>query len=135
MEAIERELFIEASPDVVYAVVSKPEHVKQWWPDDARYEAVDGSDGEIQFGDTTVAFTVVETKPPHTFSFRWTHPSGEPATAGNSLLVTFDLSPSGDGTLLRLTETGFRDANERAEHITGWDYYLPRIAPYATRKP
>jgi len=32
-----------------------------------------------------------------------------PATETNSLLVTFDLAPSGDGTLLRFKETGFRE--------------------------
>ena len=32
---IERELFIEATPEVVFDVVSSPEHLRQWWPDDA----------------------------------------------------------------------------------------------------
>ena len=58
---------------------------------------------------------------------------------GNSLLVTFDLTPSGRGTLLRMTETGFRELGWEAavlehqfhEHVTGWDFYLPRLAPYA----
>ena len=84
-------------------------------------------------------FTVVDARPPHTFSFRWTHPTGEPATEGNSLLVTFDLTPSGRGTLLRMTETGFREMGWEAavlehqfhKHVTGWDFYLPRLAPYA----
>ena len=143
---IERELFIEASPEVVYEVVSSPDHVKQWWPDDARYEPVPGSAGEITFGDgdagrKVVAFTVVEARPPRTFSFRWTHPADQPAAVGNSLLVTFELSPSGDGTLLKFTETGFREMGWEAavleeqyrEHTTGWDFFLPRLAPYATK--
>jgi uncharacterized protein YndB with AHSA1/START domain len=143
---IERELFIEASPEVVYEVVSSPDHVKQWWPDDARYEPVPGSAGEIAFGDgdagrKVVAFTVVEARPPRTFSFRWTHPADQPAAVGNSLLVTFELSPSGDGTLLKFTETGFREMGWEAavleeqyrEHTTGWDFFLPRLAPYATK--
>ena len=72
------------------------------------------------------------------FSFRWTHPAGEAAAEGNSLLVTFELTPSGDGTLLRMTETGFREMGWEAavleqqyqEHVTGWDFFLPRLAPY-----
>ena len=103
---IEREVFVEASPEVVYEVVSSPDHLKEWWPDDARYEATAGSAGEIVFGDPdagggVVAFTVVEASPPATFSFRWTHPAGEPAAVGNSLLVTFELTPSRGGTLLK----------------------------------
>ncbi|HEY5879748.1 MAG TPA: SRPBCC domain-containing protein [Nakamurella sp.] len=140
---IEREIFIEAAPEIVFDVVSRPEHLRQWWPDDARYEPTPGSTGEISFGDgngggVVVGFTVMDTRPPHSFSFRWTHPTGEPATTDNSLLVTFDLTPSRGGTLLRMTETGFREMGWEAavleqqyhEHETGWAYYLPRLAPY-----
>ncbi|GIE87822.1 SRPBCC family protein [Actinoplanes regularis] len=141
---IERELYIQASPEVVFEVVSNPEHVRQWWPDDARYEVAPGSAGEIVFGDSeaggqVVALTVVEARPPHTFSFRWTHPAGETATEGNSLLVTFVLTPSGDGTLLKFTETGFRELGWEAaaleemyqDHVNGWNMFLPRLVPYA----
>jgi hypothetical protein len=62
---------------------------------------------------------------------------GEVATAANSLLATFDLIPSGAGTLLRFSETGFDEAAQSDEdyrdHITGWDYFLPRLAPYVDK--
>src|ERR671916_539801 len=48
---IEREIYVEASPEIVFDVVSSPDHLKQWWPDDARYEPTPGSEGEIVFGD------------------------------------------------------------------------------------
>ena len=141
--SIEREIFIDASPEVVFDVVSSPEHVREWWPDDARYEVRPGAEGEVVFGDcdaggVVVSFSVLEVEPPRTFSFRWTHPAGEQAAAGNSLLVTFDLAPSGAGTVLKMTETGFRERGWEAaeleqqyrEHVTGWDHFLPRIAPY-----
>lgn len=140
---IEREIYVGASPEIVFEVVSSPDHLKQWWPDDARYEPTPGSTGEIVFGDpdaggAAVPFTVVDARPPRTFSFRWTHPAGEVAVEGNSLLVTFDLTPSGAGTLLKMTETGFREKGWEAavleqqyqEHVTGWDFFLPRLAPY-----
>ena len=143
---IEREIFVEASPEVVFEVVSSPGHLKQWWPDDARYEPVPGSAGEIVFGDCDAGgkvegFTVVDVRPPRTFSFRWTHEPGEVAAAGNSLLVTFDLTPSGGGTLLRMTETGFRERGWEAavleetyrDHVNGWNHFLPRLAPYAEK--
>jgi uncharacterized protein YndB with AHSA1/START domain len=140
---IEREIQIEAAPEVVFDVVSRPEHLKEWWPDDARYDPTPGAVGEIEFGEseadcTVVAFTVVDSRPPQSFSFRWTHPAGEPAAVGNSLLVTFDLTASRGGTLLRMTESGFREMGWEAamlehqfrDHETGWDFYLPRLAPY-----
>src|SRR5215813_4323329 len=90
--AIEREIYVEAPPEIVFEVVSRPEYVKQWWPDDARYEPAPGSAGEIVFGDPdadgmVASFTVVDVRPPRTFSFRWTHPTGAVAVEGNSLLV------------------------------------------------
>ena len=140
---IEREVYVEASPQVVFDVVSRPEHLRHWWPDDAHYEPTTGSVGEIVFGDPdagggAAAFTVVDVQPPRTFSFRWTHPREEVAREGNSLLVTFDLTPSGDGTVLRMTESGFREMGwevavleqQYQEHVTGWEFFLPRLAPY-----
>src|SRR6478735_4114258 len=112
---IEREIYVEASPEVVFEVVSSPDHLQQWWPDEAHYDPVPGSTGEIVFGKpgddgrAVVQLTVVEALPPRTFSFRWTNPFGEPAASGNSLFVTFELTPSGGGTLLKMTETGFRE--------------------------
>jgi uncharacterized protein YndB with AHSA1/START domain len=140
---IRREIYVEASPETVFEVVSSPGHLAHWWPDEAHYEPRPGSTGEIVFGErgaggAVVPLTVVDAQPPRTFSFRWTQPAGEPAVAGNSLLVTFDLVPSGAGTLLKMTETGFREMGWEAavleqqyqEHVTGWDFYLPRLAPY-----
>lgn len=146
---IEREIYVEASPEIVFDVVSSPDHLKGWWPDEARYEPVAGSTGEITFGDPgaggkVVPLTVVDVQPPRMFSFRWTQPAGEAAVAGNSLLVTFDLRPSGAGTLVKMTETGFREMGWEAavleftyqDHSTGWDSFLARLAPYvATLDP
>ena len=141
--SIERELYIAARPETVFEVVSDPEHVKQWWSDDARYDTVAGAEGEILFADAdggkVEALTVVDVEPPTRFSFRWTHPAGESAAEGNSLLVTFELVPQGEGTLVRFRETGFRErgwtdavleANHQ-DHVQGWDYFLPRLVAHA----
>jgi len=141
---IEREVYVEASPEVVFDVVSSPAHVREWWPDEAHYEPVPGSVGEIVFGDrdaggAVASLAVVDAHPPQRFSFRWTHPEGEPAAAGNSLLVTFELTPSGGGTLLKMTESGFRGLGwgvarleeQYRQHVSGWDFYLPRLVAYA----
>jgi uncharacterized protein YndB with AHSA1/START domain len=141
--SIVREIYVEAAPEIVFDVVSSPEHVKEWWADEARYEASPGSAGDIVFGEGTdakvVPFTVLEVAPPVSFSFRWAHPAGESAGEGNSLLVTFHLTPRDGGTLVRMTETGFRELGweaavleqEYRDHNIGWDYYLPRLAAHA----
>ena len=135
--SLEREVFVAASPEVVFEVVSRPEHIREWWPDDAAYDATPGSTGSIRFGDpadggAVEPLTVVDVRPPESFTFRWTD---------SDLLVTFSLTPMGEGTLLKLTETGFREAGwgqavlekTYSEHEQGWDFFLPRIAPYVAR--
>lgn len=143
--SIERELRIEATPEVVYEVVSSPEHLREWWPDDAEIEPVSGATGSVTFGNPAspgaivVPLTVVEADPPRRFAFRWAYDDGGPATGANSLLVSFDLVPAGDGTLLRFTETGFRERGWEAavleetyrDHTRGWDDFLPRLGTYA----
>ena len=42
---IEREIYVDASPEVVFDVVSSPDHLKNWWPDEAHYEPTPGSNG------------------------------------------------------------------------------------------
>ena len=53
--------------------------------------------------------------------------------------VVFELEAAGEGTRLRMTERGFRErgwdeakvAHEYADHVSGWDFFLPRLPPYA----
>ena len=143
---IERELHIDASPEVVFDVISRPEHLREWWPDEADFPAAPGGTGRIGFGQpsdgvTWEQFTVVDVARPRVFSFRWTHAEGQVAAPGNSFLVSFELLPAGGGTLLRMTESGFRErgwdeakvAAAYADHVTGWDFYLPRLPGYAAQ--
>lgn len=50
---IEREICIQASSGAVFEVISRPDHVAQWWPDGATYDLETGATGEIVFGDPT----------------------------------------------------------------------------------
>lgn len=142
---IRREIEIDASPVTVFEVITSPEHLKEWWPDEAVIEPVPGAVGELVFGDRSSGeaqipqITVVEAEPARLFSFRWIYPEGEEAHEDNSLLVTFELFPLGEGTLLRMTETGFREKGwevavleqQYREHGEGWDHFLPRLVAYA----
>ena len=53
---------------------------------------------------------VVAVEPPTRFAYRWApfkDPGGEEPVEGNSTLVEFTLQPEGDGTRLRVVESGF----------------------------
>jgi uncharacterized protein YndB with AHSA1/START domain len=143
--SIEREIHIEAEPEVVFDVITSPAHIREWWGcAQADIEPTVGATGELVWGDRAtpeahiVPVTVVDAVPPRLFSFRWAQPLGEVATTTNSLLVTFELVPSGAGTVLRLTETGFREMGWEAavleeayrEHSAGWDTFVPGIGEY-----
>jgi uncharacterized protein YndB with AHSA1/START domain len=144
---IEREVRIDASPATVFEVITSPMHLKEWWPDEAVIEATPGAKGELVFGDRSSPdaqipqVTVVDAVPSRLFSFRWTHPADQEAREGNSLLVTFELTPDEDGTVLKMTETGFREMGwevavleaQYEDHDNGWAHFLPRLVDYAAK--
>jgi uncharacterized protein YndB with AHSA1/START domain len=140
--SIEREIHVDATPEVVFEVVSRPEHIREWWggaetdiePTPGAEAtigwAVDGPDAHVE------RMRVVEADPPRLFSFRWVFEEGE-----TSLLVTFELVPSGAGTRLRMTETGFREKGWEAavleaayaDHVRGWEIFIPALGAYVDR--
>lgn len=144
---IEREIHIDASPEVVFDVVSSPRHIREWWSATAQMAPVVGATGELAWddGDTprvhVVPITVVDADRPHRFSFRWAYSPEDEVAPANSLLVTFEMVARGTGTTLRLTETGFREQGWEAavleaqyqEHATGWDKFVPLIGEYVDR--
>lgn len=143
-ETLERAIHIDATPEIVFDVVSSPEHLEGWWPDEASFSPEVGGAGHLRFGDPEdggkrVAFTVVDAQPYRLFAFRWTHDLGTEATEANSLLVRFELEPQGSGTLLRMVESGFDGRGlddeqvlaEYEDHESGWDFFLERLPAYA----
>jgi uncharacterized protein YndB with AHSA1/START domain len=147
--SIERELHIDASPEIVFEVLSSPEHIRDWWSAETAFEPVAGAASRLTWTDEATGrgqstpFTVMEVDPPRRFSFRWTYDDDvERVGAGNSLLVTFELTPAGRGTTLRFTEEGYRERGWEAavleeqynDHRQGWDFYLARLVGAANRE-
>lgn len=141
---IEREIHVDASPEIVFDVVSRPEHISEWWSDEATLpDTTPGTVGEISWNDSAevVPLKVVTAEPPRLFAFRWCYPDGKVDDAAKTMLVTFELTPSGSGTTIKLTETGFRELGWEAakveemynEHVSGWDHFIPRLGAYATK--
>lgn len=138
---LEREMRIDASPEIVFEVVTRPEHIVRWWADAAELAAAPGAVGQVSWDGRAdpEQITVVEVQKPTRFSFRWVSDDGA-AVAGNSLLVTFDIYPDGDATLLRFSETGWREKGWEAavleeafhDHESGWDAFLTRMREYAS---
>jgi uncharacterized protein YndB with AHSA1/START domain len=145
---IEREFHIDASPEVVFEVISSPTHIREWWHAEADLEPVAGATGEFVWGDKSsgdahvARITVVEAERPRVFSFRWVYADDVQPGPGNSLLVTFNLVAAGDGTTVRLSETGFRERGWDAalleehynDHVLGWDaHFAGGLRTYLTQ--
>ena len=146
--SIERTIRVDASPEVVYEVISSPAHMREWWNGvDADIEPKVGYAGDLAWGDRASGeghvegVTVVEAEPPHRFAFRWVYGDATVPQHDNSLLVTFVLTAADDGTVLTMTETGFRERGWEAaqleaayaEHLAGWDRHLGDLERYLER--
>ena len=139
--SIEREIHIDAPPEVVFEVITSPAHIRDWWYAETKIEARAGATGTLTWAeqDHVTPLTVIAADPPRLFSFRWAYDVDAEVAPEDSLLVTFELVPAGEGTTLRLTETGFREQGWEAavleeqyrEHSTGWDTFVARIDEHA----
>jgi uncharacterized protein YndB with AHSA1/START domain len=141
--SIEREILINAPVEVVWSIVTEPQHIGRWLSDSAEVELRPG--GELllkweQLG--TASGTVERVERPHLFSFRWVTPEPDrdaSAREGCFTLVEFLLHAQGDGTLLRVVESGFaslagseeENAQLAARHVGGWGGFLDHLAEYA----
>src|SRR5258707_6417202 len=76
-DRIEREIDIDAPIDVVWAVITEPEHINGWFTDAVEVEIRPGSEGRLRWDANdkrrahTVNLRVERLEPPHFFSFRW----------------------------------------------------------------
>jgi uncharacterized protein YndB with AHSA1/START domain len=143
-DIIIKDILISAPAETVYRVITEPDQVARWFADAADLDPAPGSEGTLTFEDraTTqrmaVKLTVQAAEPPHRFAFRWDYPDGAQPREGNSLLVEFTLTPEGDGTRLRVTESGFaalaRPEQEKVgyyeAHDKGWDAHLASLHGY-----
>jgi uncharacterized protein YndB with AHSA1/START domain len=152
-DSVEREILNEASPEVVWGVITEPEQISRWFSDEAEVEGRAGADGTLTWRpggrggdkdfDTVVAIRIVEAEPFRRFSFRWNHPAGGRPDETNSALVEFSLIAEAGGTRLRVLESGIaavtHDEQDTAryleEHERGWEKHLGELLDHVASKP
>ena len=152
-DSVEREILIEASPEVVWGVITEPEQIIRWFSDGAVLEGRAGADGALTWrpggrgrdkeSDLVVPIQVVEAEPFRRFSFRWNHPEGAEPDESNSALVEFTLLEEAAGTRLRVLESGIdavtHDEQARArylkDHEQGWDRHFGEMLDYVDAMP
>jgi uncharacterized protein YndB with AHSA1/START domain len=145
-DKIEREVTISAPIERVWSILTEAEHIGGWFADaGAEIDLRPGGALVMRWAEHGMTTARVETvEPPHRFAYRWTAHHAEQGSEpeeGNSTLVEFTLSPEGDGTRLRVLETGFAslaaDDEQRArnyeDNVGGWQEMLGRASEYAER--
>lgn len=141
-DRIEQEIVIEAPPEVVWELVTNPEHVGAWFGDAAEIDLRPGGEAALTWDSHGTFLARVErVEPPRLFSFRWARPKDTPPAEGNSTLVEFSLTAEGEGTRLRVVETGFAllagSEDEKAKHFAdnteGWEAELGDLREYAAK--
>ena len=113
---LEKELFIEATPERVFQALTKKEDLERWFVQKAEVDLRVGGSIRFDWGQGAVETgRIVALEPPRRISYIWEAIEPSPTT------ITFDLTPENNGTLLRLSHTGIGDGEN-------WDNYYTSIS-------
>lgn len=138
-DVINAEIQIAAPPDRVFAALTDPKQVSQWWGQKGAYR-VTGWHGEVKPGGKWrsegagadgkpfyVEGEYLEIDPPRLLVHTWNPSYRQLPTT----VVRFELQPHKGGTLLRLTHSGFKGHAEAAkDHSQGWTCVLGWMQAY-----
>ena len=129
---------LKAAPEKVYEAWTQPEQMTQWWgvaggpkPPVAETDLRVGGRFKVQFWDPkndhhSVSGLYREVVPNRKLSFSWAWQS----TPERESLVTIELNPVTDGTMLTLTHEQFFDEKARDDHGRGWNVALDRLETF-----
>jgi len=129
MAAIVEERTIAATPERVFNALTQQDEIVQWWANEAQVKPEVGSLGEFRFKPPagTLQFEVAELKAGE--RVHWISRQGPPQWAGTS--VTWQLTPTQNGTSVRLTHDGFAQVDKAYEQTRrNWQYFLDSLKSY-----
>ena len=132
--ALERELLIEARPEIVFRLLTDPVEILKWQGLDVETDARPG--GVYRCVMNALGHTVlgeyIEVTPHSRIVFTWGWQHGTFDIPAGSTTVEFTLTPVERGTRLHLLHRGPPARTEIVEsHTMGWTRYLDRLATVA----
>jgi uncharacterized protein YndB with AHSA1/START domain len=127
--SIEKELFINASPQRVFKALTEKEDLERWFVQKAEIDLRPG--GTIRFEwapDSVEIGTILVIDPPYRLSFTWRAMEPSPTT------ITFELTAENDGTRLRLIHTGIGEGEDWDNYYSavngGWNGHLNNLTAW-----
>jgi uncharacterized protein YndB with AHSA1/START domain len=138
MDSVEREVYVEARPETVWAAVTQPEVFARWY-------AFGGAEIDLRPGGRLVMrwdehgefFGFVEkVEPGRRFAYRYAVDPGVEPAPGNANLVEFTLTPEAEGTRLLVVESGFDrldDEQNPDRSAQAWDNALTALTAVAPK--
>jgi uncharacterized protein YndB with AHSA1/START domain len=125
---VEREVRIDAPPEVIFKFFVDPEQMIRWKGVEATLDPRPGGIYRVNVtGADVVRGEYVEVSPNERIVFTWGwEGEGNPVPPGSST-VEITLVPDGASTLVRLRHHGLSGGPED-RHAQGWEHYLARLA-------
>ena len=125
---VEREVRIDAPPEVIFKFFVDPEQMIRWKGVEATLDPRPGGIYRVNVtGADVVRGEYVEVSPNERVVFTWGwEGEGNPVPPGSST-VEITLVPDGGSTLVRLRHHGLPGGPED-RHAEGWEHYLARLA-------
>jgi uncharacterized protein YndB with AHSA1/START domain len=125
-DVIHLERRIAAPPSAVFRYLTESDLWSRWQGESADLEPTPGGRFQVTMGEGQVVegeFVAVEPDRRVVVTWGWQqHPRMPPGTS----TVEFELTPDGEGTLVRLTHRDI-PADDVPIHRAGWDMFLPRL--------
>jgi uncharacterized protein YndB with AHSA1/START domain len=132
---ITRSIDINAPADKVWAAITQPDLIAQWFGETCEFDPTPGGSGTFGWSEHGTFRVVVEhVDAPKTLIYRWARESDVDPVPGNSTVVRFDLTEVAGGTRLTLLETGFEDVPDPQDahdgNVGGWRAELGELVEF-----
>jgi uncharacterized protein YndB with AHSA1/START domain len=131
--SVARELAIAASPETVWELLTQEEEAVKWMGQSASFDLRPGGTYRVEvIPGNTARGEFVEIDPPRRLVYTWGwEPGSQSTVAAGSSTIEFELTPHGDGTLLRFRHLDLPSTDAAESHSHGWDHYLGRLTRLA----
>jgi len=127
--SLEKELFINATPERVFRALTEKEDLERWFLTKAEVDLRPGGAIRFEWGPGAVEIgKILVLEPPHRLSYTWEALSPGPTT------ITFELTAENDGTRLHLIHTGIGEGEDWDNYTTsinsGWSVHCKNLTAW-----